>query len=123
MDNIALMRQLYQDFNARNIDAVLACLAPDVLWANGMNGGHEHGPEAVRAYWSAQWSQINPRVEPMGFNQTADNTVSVDVHQVVHDLEGNLLLDERVQHVFRLENGQVVRFDIESASRLSTLSH
>ncbi|MEI4486358.1 nuclear transport factor 2 family protein [Frigidibacter sp. MR17.14] len=53
-DRIALLRRIYAAFNARDIDAVMRELAPDVLWANAMEGGHEAGQPAVRAYWTRQ---------------------------------------------------------------------
>jgi hypothetical protein len=118
-----LVRQLYDGFNARNIDAVLAALAEDVVWANGLDGGHVHGREAVRAYWIQQWAAISPHVEPKQITHTADGATSVDVHLVVHDLKGALLLDETVLHVFRVEGGKVKRFDIKSASQLSSVAH
>jgi hypothetical protein len=36
----------------------------------------------------------------------------VEVHQVVLDLNGNLLADQMVGRVFRIENGLIERFDI-----------
>ena len=39
----------------------------------------------------------------------------VEVHQVVRDLNGNLLADKMVGHVFRIESGLIKRFDIQSA--------
>ena len=118
-----LVQQLYDGFNARNIDAVLAKLAEDVVWANGMDGGHVHGREAVRAYWTKQWATISPHVEPKQITQTADGATSVEVHQIVHDLKGALLLDETVLHVFRFEGGKVKRFDINTTSQLSSIAH
>ena len=53
MDDRELLAGAYRDFNARRLDAVLARLHPDVTWANGMEGGHVRGVEAVRAYWTA----------------------------------------------------------------------
>jgi len=38
-NNIEILRQMYASFNARDIDGVLAQLADDVTWANGMDGG------------------------------------------------------------------------------------
>ena len=118
-----LVLELYDGFYTRNIDTVLAALAEDVVWANGMAGGHLHGRKAVRAYWTQQWATISPRVEPKQFNRTEDGATSVEVHQIVHDLKGALLLDETVLHVFRIEGGKVKRFDIKSASQLSSISH
>lgn len=36
----------------------------------------------------------------------------VDVHQIVRDLNGNLLVDTTVGHIFHFEGGLVNRFDI-----------
>ena len=118
-----LVRELYDGFNSRNMEAVLAELAEDVVWANGVDCGYVHGREAVRGYWTQQWATLSPRVEPKQITQTADGATSVEVRQIVHDLKGVLLLDETVLHVFRIEGGKVKRFDIASASRLSSIAH
>jgi hypothetical protein len=39
----------------------------------------------------------------------------VDVHQVVRDLQGKLLADKMVSHLFQIENRLVRRFDIRGA--------
>jgi len=57
-----LLKQTYQHFNERDIDAKLAMMHPDVDWPNGMEGGIEHGHEAVRNYWTRQWRIFNPQV-------------------------------------------------------------
>ncbi len=118
-----LVEQLYRGFNSRDIDSVLAALSEDVAWANGMDGGHVHGREAVRAYWTQQWAAIDPRVDPVQITESEDGSTAVEVHQVVKDLEGKLLLDETVRHVFHIKNGYVTRFDIENAGGLSSISH
>ncbi len=45
---------LYQDFNDRNIDAVLALFHTHVKWPNGWEGGYVQGHDQVRAYWLRQ---------------------------------------------------------------------
>ena len=122
-DDDGLVRRLYDGFNRRDIPAVLALLTPDVAWANGMEGGHLHGREAIRAYWTAQWAAIEPHVVPLRITQRDDHVTAVEVHQRVHDLEGRLLLDEHVRHVFHFEAGLVGRFDIEVAGGLSSIAH
>jgi hypothetical protein len=121
--NVELLKHIYNRFNARDIDAVLAVLADDVAWANGMDGGHVHGREAIREYWTKQWAVIQPRVDPLRITNRGDGTIAVDVHQVVHDLEGKLLLDEAVRHVFRIAHDLITRFDIENAGGLSSIPH
>jgi len=107
-----LLKYLYDRFNGRDIEAVLATLHREVTWANGMEGGHVHGDASVRSYWTRQWAMIDPHVEPAGFSAGADGAVIVEVHQIVRDLEGNLLSDKKVGHIFRIEDGLIRRFDI-----------
>ena len=123
VNNDAVALRLYEGFNRRDIPAVLTLLAENVDWANGMDGGHEHGREAVRAYWTKQWAAIAPQVDPLRLAQRDDGATVVEVHQVVRDLEGKLLLDETVRHVFHFDNGLVTRFDIENAGGLSAIAH
>ncbi len=120
--DVAILEHLYERFNAQDIDGVLTALTDDVAWANGMDGGHVHGREAVRAYWTRQWSMVSPHVEPMGFPRAADGTIIANVRQSVRDLDGNPLQgqthglkDKTVGHVFRLREGKVARFDIQDA--------
>ena len=113
--NTEFLRHVYQRFNARDIDAVLAALHPDVTWANGMEGGHVHSREAVRSYWTRQWAMVDPHVEPTTFSTGADGETIVDVHQTVRDLHGTVLVDQMVGHIFRIEDGLITRFDIREA--------
>jgi hypothetical protein len=54
----------------------------------------------------------HPHVEPVTFAFGPEGEVIVEVHQVVLNLKGNLLADQMVGHVFRVENGWIKRFDI-----------
>lgn len=121
--DIAILERIYARFNARDIDGVLSALADDVVWANGMDGGHVQGRKAVRAYWTRQWSMVSPHVEPVGFRRTAAGAIIAEVRQSVRDLEGKPLqgqthglTDKMVGHVFRLHAGKVTHFDIEDAA-------
>jgi SnoaL-like domain len=109
----ALLDQVYRDFNARRMDAVLDRLHPEVEWANGMEGGHVHGREAVRAYWTRQWAILDPHVDPVSIVQDPAGRWVVEVHQVVHDKEGNLLADRTVHHAYRVADQRIERMDIE----------
>jgi hypothetical protein len=107
-----LITRAYQAFNARDIDAVLAVLSPDVVWANRMEGGYVYGHAALQAYWTAQWQVIDPHVEPLSITPQADGKIHVTVHQLVRDKAGALLVDQNVVHVYQIENGLVQRMDI-----------
>jgi len=114
-----LLLKVYEAFNRRDIDAVLATMHPDVDWPNSMEGGRVHGREAVRQYWLRQWSQIDPRVEPVKFLVDAAGDILVDVHQVVRDLGGNLLAERMVQHVYRINHGLIQSMEIREATSTS----
>jgi ketosteroid isomerase-like protein len=107
-----LLERAYSVFNARDIDAALALMHADVDWPNGFEGGTVRGHAEVRDYWTRQWKQIDPRVDPVGFTDEADGRIAVDVHQVVRDLAGNLLSDRTVQHVYRIDDGMVRSMEI-----------
>ena len=122
-DDVKILERLYARFNARDIEGVLISLADDVVWANGMDGGHVHGREAVREYWTRQWSMVSPHVEPVSFSRTVDGAVIAEVRQSVFDLEGRPLQgqthglkDKTVSHVFRFQDGKIARFDIDDAA-------
>ena len=110
--SIAVLRRAYQAFNARDIDGALSSMKIDVAWPNGMEGGTVYGHEEVCRYWTRQWSQINPHVEPMKFEFDDTGRVVVQVHQVVRDLSGNILRDRMVEHVYTLEDGLIGRMEI-----------
>jgi hypothetical protein len=110
-----LLRRAYEAFNARDIDGALALMQPDVDWPNGMEGGRELGHDAVRAYWTRQFGLIDSHVEPEGFEVDQEGRIVADVHQVVRDLEGAVLSDGRVRHVYTFRKGLVARMDIEEA--------
>jgi hypothetical protein len=55
-------------------------------------------------------------VEPEGFTEEPDGSITVDVHAVVHDAgTGELLSDSRIRHRYRLEGGLITRMDVLEA--------
>jgi hypothetical protein len=111
-NEVELLKRVYDRFNARDMETVLAAMHENVTWENGMEGGHIQGRDGVRRYWTRQWAMIDPHVEALAFSTNPEGEVVVDVHQIVRDLQGNVLADQMVGHIFRLENGLVKRFDI-----------
>ena len=109
------MKAMYAAFNARDIDTVLATMHPDVDWPNGMEGGRVHGRDGVRAYWTRQWSLLNPRVDPVQVSEDDFGRMVVDVHQVVRNLDGVIVLDQMVRHAYVVENGLIKSMEILEA--------
>jgi hypothetical protein len=109
---IELLRAAYAAFNARDIDTALTLMTADVAWPRAFKGGFVRGPEEVRAYWTEQWSEINPHVEPVAFHPEGDGHILVEVHQVVRDLAGSVLADERVGHRFTLDQNLIQSMEV-----------
>jgi hypothetical protein len=108
-----VLRSAYRAFNARDVDAAIELMHPEVDWPNAWEGGRVRGRAAVRAYWTRQFAAISSKVEPEGFTEEAYGSITVDVHQVVHDAStGELISDSRVRHRYRLEDGLVLRMDV-----------
>ena len=108
-----LLRRAYEAFNARDIDAALDLMHPEVDWPNAIAGGRVVGHDGVRAYWAAQFAEIDPRVEPVRIVQRINGRYAVDVHQIVRALDGSVIVENDVGHVYELRDGLVARMDIE----------
>ena len=107
------LRSAYDAFNARDIEAALKVMHPDVDWPNAWEGGRVLGHDAVRDYWARQFGAISSQVEPQAFSEEPDGSVTVEVRQVVHQAQtGSLLSDELVRHRYRLQDGLVARMDV-----------
>ena len=110
-----LIREAYAAFNARDIDKALATMQENVQWSKAWEGGYITGHDEIRKYWTRQWTEINPRVEPVGFKPGADGRMEVNVDQLVKDLEGRELFNGKVKHVYKFQDGLISTMDIELA--------
>lgn len=106
-DTKTVIEQAYSAFNQRDIDAALALMTEDVSWPKASEGGSVIGKEEIRAYWMRQWSEFDPHVEPLAIVEEGSGKVRVHVHQVVNDLQGNLLADGEVVHIFTMNGGLI----------------
>jgi hypothetical protein len=108
-----LIQQLYDIFNKRDIAAALQLMTPDVHWPNGWEGGYVDGRDGVRDYWTRQWKEIDPYVEPLAMIQQPDGRIRVLVQQTVKDKQGRLLFEGQVNHIYTLNNGLIKTMEIE----------
>jgi len=85
----------------------------DVEWPKAFEGGYVKGHEAIRDYWTRQWAEINPNVEPVEFHERPDGTMEIKVLQIVKDLEDNEIFNGFVKHIYTIRDGLLARMDIE----------
>jgi hypothetical protein len=114
-DNETLISKAYAAFNLRDIDGVLATMSEGVSWPRASEGGRAVGKEEIRGYWTRQWKEFDPHVEPIEIIDNAQGTVEVKVHQLVKSLEGNVLADGEVWHIYTIANGLIERMDIKES--------
>lgn len=108
-----LVKKAYSAFNSRDIDTALSTFHPEVQWPKAFEGGYVSGHEEVRKYWTKQWTEINPNVEVIGFDESPKGTLEVSVHQIVKDMQGNLIFDGIVKHIYTIKDNLLQRMDIE----------
>ena len=111
-DTKTVIEQAYSAFNKRDIDGALALMTQDVSWPKASEGGRVVGKEAVRAYWTRQWGEFDPHVEPLAITEEDEGKTSVRVHQLVKSLQGDVLSDTEVLHVFTMKSGLIAAMDL-----------
>ncbi len=110
--NKQFLQNIYDAFNKREIETIIPLLRPDVKWANGLEGGFVHGRDAVREYWTNQFNDIQPELEALKFETDEKGRNVVTVHQIIKDLQGNVLADVEVHQIFTIEDGLISLYEI-----------
>lgn len=108
-----VIKKAYSAFNERDIDKALSTMQPDVQWSKAWEGGYISGHDEIKKYWTRQWTEINPNVEPVGFAERANGALEVEVKQIVKDLQGNIMFDGNVKHIYTFADGLIKTMDIE----------
>ena len=111
-DSKTIIEQAYSAFNRRDIDGALALMTNDVSWPKASEGGKVVGKEEIRGYWTRQWDEFNPRVEPLAMTEEDGDKTRVRVHQLVKSLQGDVLSDSEVLHVFTVKSGLIAAMDL-----------
>ena len=115
-----LIEQAYLAFNERDVEGALALMSDDVSWPKASEGGRVVGKDEIRAYWTRQWSMFDPHVEPREVVDLGGGKAEVRVHQLVKNLQGDILSDSEVRHVFTLEDDRIKRMDLKDETDSSS---
>jgi len=108
-----LLAQAYFAFNHRDIDSALALMSENVNWPKASEGGRVVGKEEIRSYWTRQWKEFDPHVEPLEMIDHEGGITEVKVHQLVKSLAGEVLSDSVVWHVYSIANRLIERMDLK----------
>jgi len=55
---------------------------------------------------------IDPHVDPVSFETDESGSIIVKVHALIRDLEGNIVSDGHVVHVYQFEDGLIRSMEI-----------
>jgi hypothetical protein len=108
-----LLARAYAAFNHRDIEGALALMSEKVSWPKASEGGRVVGKEEIRSYWTRQWNEFDPHVEPVEMIDHEGGITEVKVHQLVKSLGGDVLSDSEVWHVYTIANGLIERMDLK----------
>jgi glutamate synthase domain-containing protein 3 len=121
--NQQFLQNLYEAFNKGEIETIISVMRPDVKWANGVEGGFVYGRDAVREYWTNQYKVIQVQLETLKFETDENNRNVVTVHQIVRDLQGNLLAEATIQQIFTIENSLISLYEIGETETIQEMIH
>jgi hypothetical protein len=115
MDTQAFISQAYSAFNKRDVEGTLALMIEDVNWPKASEGGRVVGKQAIREYWSRQWSEFDPLLEVLEVIDRENGRTEVKVHQLVKNLKGEVLSDTELWHIYTIQDDLIARMDLWEA--------
>jgi ketosteroid isomerase-like protein len=110
--NVELVRGLYRAWEAGDLDAALAGIAPDIEWiepADAPDGQSWHGPQGVldsMAEWTEPFDDY--RIEVVGEVDLGDQVV-VGLVQRGRGKASGVAVESEVWHLWMLRDGKAVR--------------
>jgi hypothetical protein len=108
-----LISRAYAAFNRRDIDGTLALMSENVSWPKASEGGRVVGKQEIREYWTRQWAEFDPRVDVLEVVEREAGKTDVKVHQLVKNVQGDVLSDTELWHVYVIANGLIERMDLK----------
>jgi ketosteroid isomerase-like protein len=117
MDNVNLLKNLYQAFGRGDIPTVLGAMAPDIHWYEAESNPYRPsgepwvGPDAVLnnlfMKLGAEWDGFS--VNPKSFYSAGDSVIVEARYSGTYKATGESM-DMQVCHVWDVKNGKVTRF-------------
>ena len=114
MNNLDIIKQLYQDFAQGNIDNVFAVLAPDVEWIEsdgipygGRFVGHEAILQGVFAKIGEEWDDFSAQVNQ--YIDGGDHIITLGVDSGTFKATGKRM-SAPTASVWTLKDGKIIKF-------------
>src|SRR5262249_36607813 len=89
-------------------------MTQDVRWPMASESVKVVGKEEIRAYWIRQWREC----------EEDEGRIRVRVRQLIKSVQGDILSDSEVLHVFTVNNGLIQAMDLgDEADPNSAFAH
>lgn len=109
--------ELYAAINARDLDATVACYAPDARFVDGLEGGMVEGADGIRAHFIHLFETIRVEIAIIDLTPLADGRLRARLHVVTRGPGGGLWQDAEVTACYRLDGGLIVEQDVDDSGR------
>jgi len=124
--DIEKVQEVYAEFEKRNLEAVIALMAPDVTIEQSPElpwGGVYDGHSGAREFFAELSKHIESRVEIERFIDAGDHVVAVG-HTRGKARATKLEFDVPVVHIWTVREGQIAAFQpyIDNATMLAALN-
>lgn len=107
-----LLAEVYDAFNARDLDGLGRAFHPEVEWPDLLEGGALHGRQTVVDYFRRQFALMRPEAEIIDITPVGKDQAIVHVQYVVRDAQGGLWSDTQARLRFTFEDGLIRRMAI-----------
>jgi ketosteroid isomerase-like protein len=117
MNNVALLKNLYDAFARGEMPTVLGAMSPDIRWYQAENNPYNPsgdawvGPEAIVSHLfmrlGSEWDGFS--VHPTAFHDAGDTVVVEGRYTGMYKSTGKRM-DAQVCHVWDVKDGKITRF-------------
>jgi ketosteroid isomerase-like protein len=112
-----LLTRLHAAINARDLDAIVACYAPNARFADTFEDGEVQGLDGVRAHFEHLLDTVRLKLVVLGHALEPDDRVRARIQVETRGTGGGLWQDDTITVWYRLERGLVVEQDVDDSGR------
>ena len=113
----ALLERLHAALNARDVDATVACYAPNARFADNLEGGEIDGSDQVRAHFVHLFETVRLELSVLDYVLEPDDRVRAHLHAVTRGPGGGLWQDGELTVWYRLDRGLIAEQDVDDSGR------
>jgi hypothetical protein len=107
-----LLVQVYDAFNARDLEGMARAFHPQVEWPDLLEGGALHGRQTVIDYFRRQFALMQPDARIIDITPVGADQAIVHVQYAVRGALGGLWSDTQARLRFTFEDGLIRRMAI-----------